>query len=344
MSTNDRPPTRAPDQSTTKGDAQPTGTRHRCGVVTPNGGGATCRLSNRELVLRVARTLGETFALSDLVVACWREHPERFGLTGHRDQYPDNNRVEPLVYGASGLLARGLLEQIETRHFRVAAVEHGQQPLEYDASVVSQINAVERPADQCTYGDCTRPRQATRAVTDPTLVTYCSLHRHRAMSAERTRERLKLQRQAAAHEALQLETQELAEAAKQTPSRPKTWGECQERGLGTPSTPCPYASCKFSLLVDVNPQTGRIGIPHGDLEFDQLKETCALRVADRGPVTLEEVGEFFNVTRERIRQIEAKGMRRLKNRAVTQPTATRRLLELLGESVEPWNVRLWLPR
>jgi len=36
----------------------------------------------------------------------------------------------------------------------------------------------------------------------------------------------------------------------------------------------------------------------------KVVETCALDVADRGEHTLEEVGGFLNVTRERARQIE----------------------------------------
>ena len=42
-----------------------------------------------------------------------------------------------------------------------------------------------------------------------------------------------------------------------------------------------------------------------------LDETCALDVARRGGVTLEEVGEIMNLTRERIRQLEMSGLTRL---------------------------------
>ena len=41
-----------------------------------------------------------------------------------------------------------------------------------------------------------------------------------------------------------------------------------------------------------------------DREPWELSETCALDVADRGGVTLEEVGGWLNLTRERVRQLE----------------------------------------
>ena len=41
---------------------------------------------------------------------------------------------------------------------------------------------------------------------------------------------------------------------------------------------------------------------------------CALDIADQGGLTLEEIGELMGPTRERIRQIEAKALRKLKRR------------------------------
>ena len=72
--------------------------------------------------------------------------------------------------------------------------------------------------------------------------------------------------------------------------------------------PCPYVSCKHHLYLDVNPETGSIKLNFPDLEVWEMAETCALDVADRGGITLEEVGEILNLTRERIRQVEVHGL------------------------------------
>ena len=43
-----------------------------------------------------------------------------------------------------------------------------------------------------------------------------------------------------------------------------------------------------------------------------MTETCALDVADRGGITLEDVGILLNLTRERIRQVERSGIVKLR--------------------------------
>ena len=77
--------------------------------------------------------------------------------------------------------------------------------------------------------------------------------------------------------------------------------------------PCPYVSCKYHLYLDVNPRTGSIKLNFPDLEVWELSETCALDVAERGGMTLEEVGELMNLTRERIRQVESAGLDKLQD-------------------------------
>ena len=89
--------------------------------------------------------------------------------------------------------------------------------------------------------------------------------------------------------------------------RPKSRGEC-----ANVSRPCPYVSCKYHLYIDVNPATGSIKINFPDLEVWELQHSCALDVAQTGGITLEEVGEILNLTRERIRQVEVRGLLKLK--------------------------------
>ena len=88
--------------------------------------------------------------------------------------------------------------------------------------------------------------------------------------------------------------------------RPKTRAECLDG-----ARPCPFVSCQHHLYLDVSPRTGAIKLNFPDLEVWEMKETCALDVADRGGTTLEEVGAIMNLTRERIRQVEVKGLAKL---------------------------------
>ena len=89
--------------------------------------------------------------------------------------------------------------------------------------------------------------------------------------------------------------------------RPQTRSEC-----GSDVRPCPWVACKYHLYLDVNPDTGSIKINFPDLEPWELPQTCALDVAERGGITLEEVGEIMNLTRERIRQVEVRGLGKLR--------------------------------
>ena len=89
--------------------------------------------------------------------------------------------------------------------------------------------------------------------------------------------------------------------------RPTSREECKNE-----MRPCPWVACKHHLYLDINPETGSIKINFPDLEPWELKHTCALDVAERGGITLEEVGEIMNLTRERIRQVEVRGLLKLK--------------------------------
>lgn len=90
---------------------------------------------------------------------------------------------------------------------------------------------------------------------------------------------------------------------------PQTRGECADG-----PRPCPWVGCKHHLYLDVNEETGGIKLNFPDLEPHEMTETCSLDVAERDGVTLEQVGEILNLTRERIRQIEVRGLVKLRAR------------------------------
>ncbi len=96
--------------------------------------------------------------------------------------------------------------------------------------------------------------------------------------------------------------------------RPKTRAEC----VNGPR-PCLFVSCKHNLYLDVNPETGSIKLNFPDKEIQELEHTCALDVAEKGGITLEEVGEIMNLTRERIRQVETRGLMKLREATETDP-------------------------
>jgi hypothetical protein len=97
-------------------------------------------------------------------------------------------------------------------------------------------------------------------------------------------------------------------------ARPRSRAEC-----ASGPRPCMFISCKHHLYLDVNPETGSIKLNFPDREIWELDETCALDVADRGGITLEEVGTIMNLTRERIRQVETRGLLKLRNIAEDEP-------------------------
>lgn len=89
--------------------------------------------------------------------------------------------------------------------------------------------------------------------------------------------------------------------------RPTTRDDCKNM-----ERPCPFVSCAHHLYLDVNPESGAIKLNFPHLEVWEMAETCSLDVADRGGITLEEVGTILNLTRERIRQVEVRGLTKIK--------------------------------
>jgi hypothetical protein len=108
------------------------------------------------------------------------------------------------------------------------------------------------------------------------------------------------------------EEEEIMRHIEQT--RPKTRADC----VNGPR-PCLFVSCKHNLYLDVNPETGSIKLNFPDKEIWELQYTCALDVAEKGGITLEEVGEIMNLTRERIRQVETRGLMKLREATERDP-------------------------
>ena len=88
--------------------------------------------------------------------------------------------------------------------------------------------------------------------------------------------------------------------------RPKTRSDCARV-----PRPCPYVACKYSLYLDVS-ETGSVILNFPHLEPGQMPadQSCALDLADRGAMTLEDIAVVTNLTRERIRQVELKALSR----------------------------------
>jgi hypothetical protein len=81
---------------------------------------------------------------------------------------------------------------------------------------------------------------------------------------------------------------------------PKTRAECL-RG----PRPCGKLACRYHLWSEARPNSPKWAFP---------RQSCALDVAARGGLTLKQVGRILRLTRERVRQIEASALGKLRNR------------------------------
>ena len=120
--------------------------------------------------------------------------------------------------------------------------------------------------------------------------------------------------------------QEIMQIAREPASLETPIGEEDDSNLG-------------DFVADTNAVTPELNVEHvmlseeiesllNDLK-DREKQVIILRfgLRDGQPRTLEEVGKEFNVTRERIRQIEAKALRKLRN-----PVRSKKIKDFLQDS------------
>ena len=128
-----------------------------------------------------------------------------------------------------------------------------------------------------------------------------------------------------------------AEAAAEAASlvgyepRPTTRSQCLAGGRNE-ARPCPYVSCSAHLALEVHPRFGSIKTNFADLET--MRDTCALDVADRGETTLEEVGSLMNLTRERVRVIEAEALAALASKGPVEEYAAKAVRRLPIAAIE----------
>lgn len=107
------------------------------------------------------------------------------------------------------------------------------------------------------------------------------------------------------------------EADRIQAERPRTRGDCVNG-----QRPCPWVSCRHHLYLDVSEADGSITLNHAKLQPWEMRESCALDVADRkGDLSLEEIGELHAFTRERTRQIELAALENLDGTIGVEPAA-----------------------
>lgn len=79
---------------------------------------------------------------------------------------------------------------------------------------------------------------------------------------------------------------------------------------GVAFRPCPYSDCRHSLVKDWTEHAGTGG--GAVVRPLDLSDTCSLDVAQRGPETLEQVGDRLGLTKESIRLIEVRALLKLR--------------------------------
>ena len=93
--------------------------------------------------------------------------------------------------------------------------------------------------------------------------------------------------------------------------RPQTRADCQPGGWNA-ARPCPFVGCKHHLCLEVA-STGSIKYRMTIEQFlDGKQPSCSLDGAERGGTTLETAGTILGMTRERVRQIETRGLKRIR--------------------------------
>ena len=172
----------------------------------------------------------------------------------------------------------------------------------------------------------------TRAIADQGRTIRIPVHMHERINKIRRVQRSLLQELGCEPSAeqiaedLNISTSKVMEAlavAPETASLDTPIGEEDENPLGAfvmdIDSPSPVEEAELNILKE---QIQDILAELNDRERDVI--SLRFGIADGYPRTLEEVGKIFDVTRERIRQIEAKALRKLRH-----PRRTRKLRDFV---------------
>ena len=95
--------------------------RNRLLAAKPNGNGkAPGERSSWQALASAVKTIDNplSFTFADLVVHAWLKNTHLFGMDGFKNDYPCSRKVAVLLYGANGLLAKGILSRNRDGSFR----------------------------------------------------------------------------------------------------------------------------------------------------------------------------------------------------------------------------------
>ena len=120
--------------------------------------------------------------------------------------------------------------------------------------------------------------------------------------------------------------------------RPRTRGDCQAG-----PRPCPWVSCRHHLYLDL--VRGEVKVNRPDCQPEDLRDSCALDVAERDGVPRGDVAEMLGISPERVRQLEDSGLKRMRAARVLEVPEDASAVESLDDdrtwSSKEWALRDW---
>lgn len=96
-------------------------------------------------------------------------------------------------------------------------------------------------------------------------------------------------------------------------------------------------SCRHNLYLDVAP-SGNVRLNFPGLEPEEMLVSCSLDLADEGPLTLAQLAQTLNLTRERARQVQDLALGRLEGLlaevGIDEPGGD-------AEVMSSWEMSIW---